>query len=354
MKKRQQPTAAAGARGGRNQTGAIWKRSASTFQVGLALLIAAALAPWAAVASGDTADFQSMAGNTTAAVVAGSGGAIYYSSGSHVTFQPSSVENLEVDLWGAAENGSGRFFVVGDEGTILISSGAHGAAFIAEASPTNYALYCVVAFASCMVAAGDGGTLVRSTSLLGGGWTSQSTGTQKTLYDLAQGNSVAVAVGEGGTILKGSIHGTGWTPVPDAPAPGAELRGITVLGDQRFLAVGLGGTVIRGLADGLSWEVLTFPPECDLYDVAARPGAQALVVAVGEGGMVFTSSDAGETWEPADSPVNRTLRSVVYTGNDFLAAGDHGTLLRSLYGIVWDDLTPIRKTSWGKLKGLFR
>ncbi len=322
---------------------------------GAILLLAMILGAWGSATCAQAVDYLAVSGDAAGAVIAGRAGAVYFSSGNHTSFLPSQVPDLQVDLSGAANNGEDTYFVVGGGGTILVSSGAHGSAFVLEESPTQRALYGVARFQSSMVAIGDRGAMVRSASLLGGGWTQLDSLTENALHDLVRGLSLGIAVGEQGTVLMGNTVGAAWALVSPSPAPGADLHGVTVLTDNRFLVVGSGGTVVRGHADGMSWELLGSPAAGDLYDVAEKPGTVARIVAVGEGGRIFTSTNAGEGWTEAESPAAHTLRSVVYTGTDFFAVGDNATVIRSFDGVTWwSDLTPVRKKSWGTVKDMFR
>ncbi len=305
-------------------------------------------------AQANTADLWAMAGDANSAVTAGTNGKVLFAAAGHATFQPSTTPTLTSDLWGSAPTGEGLYFIVGEDGVILKQSGAYGSAFIQETSGTTVGLHAVAAFQTRMVAAGDGGVLVRSVNLLGGGWTSVSSPTTAALRGLARNSSIGVAVGDEGTILKGNAFGDGWSVVAGVPAEGDTLHGVATLTDGRFIAVGTGGTVLRGLASGLSWTAMSFPENVDLYAVAVRPGASQLVVAVGAGGSIFTSTDAGASWSQADSGVLRDLRSVAYTEVDFLIAGDHGTMLRSVDGTLWLDQTPPARKSWGQLRNQFR
>lgn len=318
----------------------------STFLVALLLVSGSAHA--------DTANLWAIAGDATSAITVGTNGRVLFASGGHATFLPSQTPAITSNLLGCAPSGEGTYFIVGEDGTILKSSAAHGSAFIQETSGTAVGLNAVAAFQTRMLAVGNGGVLVRSASLLGGGWTNVSSPTTATLRGLARNTSIGVVVGDDGTIMKGNAFGSEWSVVAGVPAENDTLHGVAVLTDGRFIAVGTGGTVLRGLASGEGWTAMSFPEDVDLYGVAVRPGASQLVVAVGAAGSIFTSTNAGATWSPADSGVMRDLHSVAYTEVDFLIAGDHGTMLRSIDGTLWLDQTPPARKSWGQLRNRFR
>jgi hypothetical protein len=305
-------------------------------------------------AGAQTADLWAVAGDAAGAVTAGTGSKVLFAGAGHATFLAATIPAIDADLRGCAYVDASLYFIVGDGGTILESTGATGSAFVSEASGVTADLFAVAPLSGRLVAVGASGTIVRSAALSGGGWTEVHAPVDVTLRGVAGQGTSAVAVGDGGTVLRADPYGSSWDEVLAVPSGGAALYAVATLTDDRFVAVGAGGIVLRGLANGQSWSLMDPAGEGDLYGVAVRPGASQLVVAVGADGAIFTSSDAGESWQPADSGVSRTLRSVTYTGADFLACGDHGTLLRSLDGLVWDDQTPAQRATWGAIKALFR
>lgn len=307
-----------------------------------------------APAQGQTADLWATAGDAAGAVAAGSGGRVFFAGVGHASFLPAQVPEITADLRGCAYVEASVYFVVGDGGTILKSTGATGAAFAAETSGATADLLAVAALQNRVVAVGAGGAIVRSAALTGGGWTAAAAPAGATLRGVAGTALASVAVGDAGTILKADPYGSAWTPVGGDVAGDVALQAVAALTDNRFLAVGAAGTVVRGLADGQTWTLLPAPAEVDLHGVAVRPGASQLIVAVGEGGAILTSSDAGQNWSAVASGVDRTLRGATWTGVDFLVTGDHGTLLRSLDGALWADQTPAQRTSWGALKDRLR
>lgn len=302
----------------------------------------------------NTAHLYAVAGDANGAVVAGSAGTVRFASGGHTTFNEPVMGDVTTLLRGAIHNGYANYFVVGDSGTVLLSSGANGSAFLIQTSGVTEDLHAVAPFLGCMIAVGESGRILRSAALTGGGWTTIDSPTSVTLRGVAKGTTAGVAVGDGGVILKGNTSGTSWELVSLHPAEGSELRAVDLLADGRFLAVGAAGTVVRGAASGLEWTLLDPPAQVDFNGVAARTTNPARVVAVGTGGSIYTSTNAGDTWSDVSPGMAVTLRAVVYTGTDFLVVGDRGTILRSVEGLVWDDQTPTRRESWGGMKRLFR
>jgi len=308
--------------------------------------------PWPAAA--ETADLWAVAGDAAGAVTVGTGGRVLFAGPGHATFLPAQTPAIADNLRGCACFEASVYFVVGDGGTILKSTGPTGAAFISEVSGVTADLLAVAPLATRLVAVGAGGAIVRSVALSGGGWTPVDSPVEATLRGVAGQATSAVAVGDEGTVVRADPYGSEWAEVVGVPAEGAALYAVATLTDNRFVAVGSGGTVLRGLADGQTWSRMGSAGTGELYGVTVRPGAGELVVAVGADGMIYTSSDAAQSWQAVDSSVSRTLRSVTWTGADFLACGDHGTLLRSLDGSQWSDQTPIERATWGAIKALSR
>ncbi len=333
-------------------------RSAGWF-IGSALLALAIGLSASPPAAAGTADLYAVAGDAAGAVTVGTSGRVLFAGPGHATFLAAQTPAIAADLRGCAYVEASVYFAVGDAGTILKSTGATGAAFISEVSGVAEDLLAVAPLATRLVAVGANGTIVRSAALSGGGWTpvawaAGDAPAEATLRGVAGHATSAVAVGNGGTVLRGDPAGSTWTPVSDVPAGGATLHAVATLTDGRFVAVGSGGTVLRGLADGQTWSPMGSAGTGELYGVAVRPGASQLVVAVGAGGAIYASSNAAQTWQAVESGVTRTLRAVAWTGADFLACGDHGTLLRSLDGILWADQTPAQRATWGAIKALCR
>jgi photosystem II stability/assembly factor-like uncharacterized protein len=308
-----------------------------------------------APATADTADFSAITGDAAGAVAVGPVAAVFYATNlNHTTYLPSQLPGTTQNLNGVAHNDNGTYFAVGGNGLVLRSTGANGSAFSAEtAIPVTAELFAVAKWPTLIVAAGEGGALIRSTSINGGGWVSIATGVDAALHDLTYGLTTGVAVGDVGTVLWSDVTAGVWTAVTPSPASSSDLRGVARLADNRFIAVGSGGTVIIGTANGQQWSAATFSHSVELNDVAVKTASPSRQVAVADGGRIFYSSNNGADWFEAGSPVVRDLHGVVYTGTDWLIAGDHGTLLRSTDGITWIDNTAVEKRSWGKMKKMW-
>jgi len=136
-----------------------------------------------------------------------------------------------------------------------------------------------------------------------------------------------VAVGTKGTVLT-SPDGLTWT----LRASGTEkdLRGIAY-GEGQLLAVGEDGTVLVS-PDGVVWTVQGPDPAVSLTDLMDVVYGDGRFVAVG-GDAIFSSSD-GVTWSKWSSGTTRTLRSIAYGGDCFVAAGDRGIIFTARAGVV--------------------
>ncbi|WP_249897903.1 Ig-like domain-containing protein [Paenibacillus sp. PK3_47] len=88
-----------------------------------------------------------------------------------------------------------------------------------------------------------------------------------------------------------------------------------------------------------SWENLSPLPSGNKVSAVARGGANnATLVVVGEGGVVATSGGSS-AWTIRNSGVVKDLNNVIYTGSQFVAVGDKGTVLTSSEGISWINQT---------------
>lgn len=284
----------------------------------------------------------------------GSGGQILFSTGgTHREYQEATVPDGAEDYFDAAwiDNVS-RFVAVGAGGQIHVSNSTTGNTWTERPSPVSSTLRGVADFqgATRAVAVGDGGTIVRTASEELGGWVTVDSPTAANLWDVVRGNSVSIAVGEEGTILKGNLDGTSWEVVTLAPPLTRDLHGVSIEENGNFLAVGDSSLILRGLGSGSNWTVIA-PPDTGvtMWDVVGGGIQIRPSVAVGED-RVWVSNDTGLTWDETVTTARGTLRGVAHAGNTHLACGDDGTILWSAQGFVWENVTAIRPTTWGRLK----
>jgi photosystem II stability/assembly factor-like uncharacterized protein len=99
--------------------------------------------------------------------------------------------------------------------------------------------------------------------------------------------------------------------------------------NNQFVAVGDKGT-IQISTDGLTWIARTSPASADLTSVVASGSELA---AVGLGGTIVTSYD-GNLWQVQQGNSSMlgpgySLNGVASSGDDFIAVGSSGYILRS-------------------------
>ncbi len=106
----------------------------------------------------------------------------------------------------------------------------------------------------------------------------------------------------------------GWT---NCPSPSGNVCTLSVAGDT---------SVTANFTDacGVDWSARTLPvsPTYDLWNVAWSGNR---LVAVGFEGRALTSTD-GVTWSDATPSAGNNLSAIVWSGTQFLAVGDFGTL----------------------------
>ncbi len=156
------------------------------------------------------------------------------------------------------------------------------------------------------------------------------------LFDFARTEQAVIAVGERGTVLIGA----------DSPAPVSiktgilsDLTGVCAARDDLMIACGSEGELVAS-TDGVSWDVWRAPTGVTLTAVATT-GSQH--VAVGTG-TVLAGTDSALS--PVAVPVEAEWSDVVYGAGSFLACGNHGALMRSANGVVWEPLEREGKTDW--------
>jgi hypothetical protein len=153
------------------------------------------------------------------------------------------------------------------------------------------------------------------------------------LGDVAFGNELFVAVGYQRALV--SKSGTEWgTPIALRDASWRRIE----FGNGRFVATGLPSSTdpesgcVATTTDGAKWTSKIVPDKAVPHDIAFGNGR---FVIVGSRGLRESSRD-GTTWE------NRTLgekgellQSVIWTGKEFLAAGNRGAYA-SADGLKWE------------------
>lgn len=236
-----------------------------------------------------------------------------------------------------------------------------GTEWSAQTSGATANLLDIAASSSRLVAIGENGAILVSNE--GINWETVPTGIGTAFNDIVfTGLNMFVTVGEGGFVIT-SQNGSSW--LPRETGTQASLRGIVwgVGGapDPILVAVGTGGTIITS-KDGATWVARTSPTGVTLNDIAVSgvdpaTGQGIGFVAVGDFGTIITSED-GETWSAESSGTTANLNGVVWSGSEFVAVGDNGTVLRRTNndGDSWVPATSIQTTrtlrnvTWGGTK----
>jgi photosystem II stability/assembly factor-like uncharacterized protein len=178
----------------------------------------------------------------------------------------------------------------------------------------------------------------------GANWSSQQIGILRVLNDIGWYNNQFISVGNGGTIGT-SPDGINWTlrPIPK----NNNFRSVTWTGSM-YVAVGDFGMLFTS-PDGINWTDRSLTDEY-MITLASVCWSGAQLVIVGEtsypvGGTFIMSSADGFNWTRSKLSIARSeLRSVIWTGSQFVAVGIGRTpdkaypmLLTSPDGTSWTD-----------------
>lgn len=126
-----------------------------------------------------------------------------------------------------------------------------------------------------------------------------------------------------------SIEGKQWKMINPKPTAN-DLNGMCKT-DTHVIVVGDGGTILK-TKEGKQWEHITSPTVANLEQIA---NSGTILVAIGEEGTILHSDDDGESWTSQEKHTDQDLYFVHWTGKQFLAGGDSGTVLSSTNGTDW-------------------
>jgi hypothetical protein len=170
-------------------------------------------------------------------------------------------------------------------------------------------------------------------------WTQRVAGFSKTspsFYGVSYFNSKAYVTGYNAK-TKAAIMGTSsapdgysWNPFTILPG-GNALISITKSG-TKFVGVGWNGSVAVS-ADGTHWSVIKVPLAAGDYFTDVTASAAGAFVATTYDGAIWASTN-GTSWTKRFY-ASHSLWCVTKTTNEFLAAGNYGTLVHSFDGIYW-------------------
>ena len=208
---------------------------------------------------------------------------------------------------------NGTAIVVGDHGTILVSSNLLD--WRSVAVPTTNNLRSIAWNTNGFVAVGERGTILTSPN--GNAWTLKNSGTTNDLNDVAAGN-LFVAVGQNGTVCHSS-NGLDWAT--RRVANGKHLNAVG-WGDPRFMAVGEAGTVIAS-NDGIAWTLHFSGTTEDLLDISEEGW---WFVAVGRNGTVIRHTNPN-VWEVSNGNTTEDIRGIVHLGVDSLYVEEYQLLI---------------------------
>lgn len=174
---------------------------------------------------------------------------------------------------------------------------------------------------------GTGGRI--STTVDGVSWSVAVVGSAR-WNGFARNTSRLVAVGNSRTVAT-STNGTSWTA---AVLPISVVDVFSVIWDQTRSSFFIAGTnSFLHSADGITW-INAGTTTGIRRSVAAN---SSIIVQVGDSGAIYTSTtgtDSG-SWVQQVSGTSASLYSVIWTGSQFIAVGDSGTLISSSDGVTW-------------------
>ena len=90
------------------------------------------------------------------------------------------------------------------------------------------------------------------------------------------------------------------------------------------------GRLQRSIDDGNSWIEIQAPTESSLMSIAFANEKQG--VAVGISGAIIYTEDGGETWNKLDDVTDASLFTVIWDGQQYVAAGLNGVILKAGVG----------------------
>jgi len=177
--------------------------------------------------------------------------------------------------------------------------------------------------APAYVTIGTNGTIVTSRDLKT--WAAQSSPISLRLFSVFWYHGQFLVLGDNGSILT-SPDGLTWTTVPGRTSDTFHYG--TILGNSLIMATKEG---IDFSPDGVNWQLVAGTSN-RMVDVATNG---KLGVAVGSSPDNFRISTNGVVWSKANPSTAESLNAIVWTGNQFFAAGGNGTILTSPDGTSW-------------------
>ena len=241
-----------------------------------------------------------------------------------------------VELW-RVEWLNGKFFAVGQNGTILTSD--DGEAWLKEEGLIGGRLNGIAWGSAGYAVVGSAGEFLISANGEAGTWNTRHTFAGRSLFGIAYGDGLYVAVGNG-TIQSSSDGGHNWQEGTGLSS-GYNYYDI-LFDDHKFYAVGGRGTLdideILVSDDGHNWSRI-HGGNANGYLRGIVRGDHGFV-AVGQNGRIYQSAD-GADWTYHYSGQNIDLWDVTWGNHQYVAVGSSNMILTSLDGETWTNATPI-------------
>ncbi|MCC5788517.1 MAG: DUF2341 domain-containing protein, partial [Opitutales bacterium] len=275
-------------------------------------------------------------------------GAVLYRGSNAAALSPVSVDSPE-PLYAVGSNDEWQA-AVGEMGRMAISTDGNTWQWVESGTP--YALKAVYGAEGSMEVAGDVGVILHSENGedWSGGWGHRQT--METVATIPQKNRLT-AVGDSSTALV-SAEGSDW----NVWSIGEEANRYFALyfdaDAEELIAVGEFGSVatsrehfattptldggeevVQTAIYGQEWEEQVSNQTLHLRGVT---GNGQDYIAVGSRGLIVRSEGRNGIWSKMSSPTSQRLNDVLWTGEEYLAVGNQGTLLRSVTGQNWQPL----------------
>ncbi len=146
-----------------------------------------------------------------------------------------------------------------------------------------------------------------------------------------------IAVGENGIILLSVDNGANWSVKTTGTSE--NLNDVKIFSPNMIFVCGNNGTLLSSADYGETWSAVSLNTVINLNSIATSGSttmaAENTIVVLGDSGTVFGSTNLVE-WTQFTVPVTEKLLSADFNGNNVIAAGENGTILKSIdKGITW-------------------
>jgi photosystem II stability/assembly factor-like uncharacterized protein len=244
------------------------------------------------------------------------------------------------DLYSIRFAADGRNGWISGEGGLILRTTDGGENWNPQTSGTTENLFRIaVVDAQTAFAAGSNGVLMGTTDG-GAHWQVQMLKSGLTMFDIAFADAQdGWAVGEFETIIHTSDGGKTWAPQMGgkrANFRSPALFAVRFADAQHGWVTGQGGTVLRTDDGGKSWQTFAAPSEAPMYGVTyvgGAPGATPTQLwGAGDGGTLMRVMLEGALAPTVQQPTVFSLSDIAIHGQDGVAVGLSGTILRTADG----------------------